>query len=212
MPRVASIHLIADKAHSRKPLFTLSDAYALGPGLCDFCSRPLILCRHSACNSLIGPGRAVCNRLPQSPANWRKRISDNMNSRKLTGAEGIQKREPGCRSPGPLYSLLELTPYSSSGVFLVVDIYVVSVGVLLEVTNQLGVLGAATGSTKRRWRESLYDRTSLAGGAHMDMGRRSRFYAFGGKHVANRIWGNHDDGSASAAIRVAWSGRFFCPT
>jgi hypothetical protein len=30
---LAFIHLIADKGCSRKPLFTLSDAYALGPGL-----------------------------------------------------------------------------------------------------------------------------------------------------------------------------------
>jgi hypothetical protein len=27
-----------------------------GPGLCGLCSRPLILCRYSACTSLIGPG------------------------------------------------------------------------------------------------------------------------------------------------------------
>ena len=32
-PSFALIHLIADKAPSRKPLFTLSDAYALGPVL-----------------------------------------------------------------------------------------------------------------------------------------------------------------------------------
>src|SRR5215218_4878273 len=31
-----TIHQVADKACSRKPLFSLSDAYALGPGLCEF--------------------------------------------------------------------------------------------------------------------------------------------------------------------------------
>jgi hypothetical protein len=30
---IASIHRVADKAGSRKPLFTFADAYALGPGL-----------------------------------------------------------------------------------------------------------------------------------------------------------------------------------
>ncbi len=30
---LASIHLVADKDNSRKPLFTLADAYALGPVL-----------------------------------------------------------------------------------------------------------------------------------------------------------------------------------
>ena len=54
-------------------------------------------------------------------------------------------RARASRSPGPLYYSLELPPYSSLGVFLVVDIYVVFVGVLLEVANQRGVgLGAAT--------------------------------------------------------------------
>jgi hypothetical protein len=45
----------------------------------------------------------------------------------------------------------------------------------------------------------------------VDMGRCSRCDVLGGKHVANPIRGNRDDGSAPAAIGVAWSGRFFFP-
>jgi hypothetical protein len=33
LKRLASIHPVADKAGSRKPLFTSADPYALGPGL-----------------------------------------------------------------------------------------------------------------------------------------------------------------------------------
>jgi hypothetical protein len=129
------------------------------------------------------------------------------------------ERGPGCRrSPGPLhyyyyYYYLELPPDGSFGVFLVVDIYIVFVGVLLEATNQRRVcLRAATRSAAGRWLERQHYRASHAGGPLVDMSRRGGLYAFGAKRVANRIRGDHDNGSAPAAVGVAWSGHFFLPT
>src|SRR5215207_7771626 len=127
-----------------------------------------------------------------------------------SGAHGIQEREPGCRSPGPLYYSLVLPPDGPVRIFRVVHVDVVVPRVLLEATNDLGVsLGAATGSAEGRFLERHHYRTRLAWRTHVDMGRCSRCDILGGKRVANRIWGNHNDSSAPAAIGVAWSGRFF---
>ena len=103
----------------------------------------------------------------------------------------------------------ELPPDGPGGVFLVVDVDVVVLGVLLQVANQRGVgLGAARGNAARGRGEWLDDGTRLARGSLVDMGGRGGFDALGGNYVANCIRWDHDDGSGPAAVGVARSGHF----